>query len=128
MSYEFYKLIHFFSIISLFLSLGALLTFSETVEKLKGKIRKAGLGNKKKIMVLHGISLLFLLISGFGLIARLQLHSFPLWVILKLCIWFILGVLIPVMIGRGVHKKWSWLIILVSAFVAIFLAVLKPWP
>ncbi len=126
MSYEFYKIIHFFSIISLFLSLGALLTFSGNIEKLEGKFHKAGVGNKKKLMVLHGISVLFLLISGFGLIARLQLHSFPLWVILKLCIWLILGVLIPVMIGRGVHKKWGWLIILVSASIAVFLAVLKP--
>ncbi len=112
MSYETYKLIHFFSIISLFLSLGALLVCS---------------GNKKKIMTLHGLALLVLLVSGFGLMARLKMFTFPFWVILKLCIWFILGVLIPVMISRKVNKKWSWLIVFVGGFGAVWLAVLKPF-
>lgn len=112
MSYETYKLIHFFSIISFFLSLGALLTCS---------------GNKKKIMTLHGLAVLVLLVSGFGLIARLKMHSFPVWVILKLCIWLILGVLVPIMMSRGVHKKWSWLIVFAGGFGAVWLAVLKPF-
>ena len=62
MSYEIYKLIHLFAIISLFLSIGALLSYS---------------GNKKQIMILHGLAGLILFISGFGLIARLKNALFP---------------------------------------------------
>ena len=115
MSYETYKIIHFFSIIALFLSIGALMTYS---------------GNKKQkkwIMSLHGLATLSLLVSGFGLIARLKMSSFPLWLNLKLCIWLILSVLIPVLVSRNMNKKGIWFLVFLSGLGAICLAVLKPF-
>lgn len=115
MSYETYKIIHFFSIIALFLSIGALLTTS---------------GNKKQkkwIMSLHGLATLSLLVSGFGLIARLKMSSFPLWLNLKLCIWLILSVLIPVLVSRKMSKKGICLLVFLSGLGAVCLAVLKPF-
>ena len=104
MSYETYKLLHFISIAFLFLSIGALLVFSGDKQ------------HKKQIMILHGLAGLVLFVSGFGLIARLKMSSFPLWVYLKLGIWIILSILIPVLVSRGVDKKWIWLLVFMSGF------------
>ena len=117
MSYETYKLIHLFAIISLFLSIGALLVYSGNNNK---KL-------KKKIMILHGLAGLILFVSGFGLIARLKMHSFPMWVNLKLGIWIILSVLVPILVSKKVNKKWTWLLVFVSGFSAIYLVVFKPF-
>ena len=114
MSYEVYKFIHFITILFLFLSLGALLAYS---------------GNKaykKKIMILHGLSALILLVSGFGLMARLKLHSFPLWLNFKLLIWLILSVLIPILISKNIiSKKVIWFLVFAGAFLAVGMAVFK---
>lgn len=117
MSYETYKLIHLLAIISLFLSIGALLAHSENNNKRQ----------KKKIMILHGLAGLILFISGFGLIARLKMPSFPIWVSLKLGIWIILSVLVPVLVSKKINKKWIWFLVFVSGFSAVYLAVLKPF-
>ena len=116
MSYEIYKLIHFFAIISLFLALGALLTYSNSGDR----------RHKKRIMALHGLSALILFVSGFGLIARLKMHSFPLWLNLKLLIWLILSVLIPVLVSRNIiNKKGIWFLVFASGLMAIWLVVFK---
>ena len=115
MSYEIYKLIHFFAIISLFLSIGAFLAYSGNKKQ------------KKQIMALHGLAALILFISGFGLIARLKMSSFPLWLILKMCIWIILSVLIPILISKKMNKKWICLLVFASGLGAICLAVFKPF-
>ena len=114
MSYEIYKLIHFFAIISMFLGIGALLAFSGDKKQ------------KKRIMILHGLAVLVLLVSGFGLVARLKMHSFPLWLWIKLGIWIILSILIPILVARKVNKRWLWLLVFASGLGAICLAVLKP--
>ena len=114
MSYEIYKLIHFFAIISLFLAIGTLLAFSGDKKR------------KKRIMILHGLAVLALLVSGFGLIARLNMHSFPSWIWLKLGIWITLGILTPILIGRKINKKWIWLLVFISGLGAIYLGVLQP--
>ncbi len=114
MSYEVYKFIHFIAILFLFLSLGVLLAYS---------------GNKaykKRVMILHGLSALVLFVSGFGLMARLKLHSFPLWLNLKLLIWLILSILIPILISKNIiSKKGIWFFVFAGALLAVWLAVFK---
>ena len=116
MSYTVYKLLHLLAVISLFLAIGALLSYSRS-----GGSRK----HKKNIMILHGLAALVLFISGFGLIARLKLHSFPLWLNLKIGLWLILSVLIPLLISRTSNKKWIYLLVLASGFSAVYLALFK---
>ena len=95
---------------------------------------------KRRGMVLHGVFSLVLLVTGFGMLARLKIHSFPLWVNLKIFIWIFLSVLLPlliawanrkVFIGRG--KKWKLVgflfvlaLLIVSIMLAYFLAKTKP--
>ncbi len=113
MSYTVYKLIHLFAILALFLAIGALLAYSGNKK------------HKKKIMILHGLSSLILFVSGFGLIARLKLHSFPLWLNLKLGIWLVLSVLVPILISRKTNKGWIYLLVFASGFSAVYLVLFK---
>ena len=130
MSYETYKWLHIFSALCLFLAIGFLLA------RANNKDDKAG--SSKKIMILHGLSVLVLLVSGFGLIARLQLHSFPPWVNIKIMMWVVLALLVPLALRLSRKKYFTkfcistkydkmgiWFIVLVSGLLAVYMGVLK---
>ena len=116
MSYETYKILHLIGVFSLFLALGALLIPHHTQQK-------------KKIMMLHGISILLLFITGFGLLARLNILRFlPTWAILKIVIWLILGVCIPLLLSFRFNRSWMWIIVWLCGLLAVILAVTKMFP
>ena len=116
MSYEFYKFLHFFSLLALFFSLGALCFYSHK-EK----------GQKKWIMILHGLASFALLVSGFGMIAKLKMPNFPLWVSLKLVIWLLLSFLIPFLLRQKRLKLPVSLLIFTLTGFALWLALFKPF-
>jgi len=115
-SYETYKILHFIGILSLFLALGALLTHQSRTQK-------------KKIMMLHGAATFLLFVSGFGLLARLNiLHFLPTWSLLKVLLWLILGILVPVLLSFQFSKKWIWITVWVCGLLSVVLAVTKAFP
>jgi len=118
MTYEFYKLLHVIGIMLLFFALGGY--------TLKGNPEGPGAKRAKILLgVSHGLSLLILLVAGFGLLAKMQLmSSFPAWAILKIVIWVAFGAA-PVLIKRSpalVRPVWVALVLLggVSGWLAIF--------
>lgn len=121
MSYEFYKIIHLISIVLLFSGLIGLLSVRMSKGVLDGKV-------KSLVFTSHGVGLLFLLISGFGLLARLGLtHGIPGWVFAKMAIWLILGGSLALVKRKG-HVGWPLFISLIGIFsIAAFLAITKPF-
>ena len=93
MSYEFYKVLHLISLVSLFLSLGMLITGPKSFKKLT--------------LSLHGLALLFLFISGFGLIAKLHIplkFLSPFWFWQKMLVWLVLAGLTPFFVNKKEDK------------------------
>ena len=118
MSYEFYKLVHFFGIFMLVLAWGGLLT-----HMLMGQAKQNPA--RRFVFLFHGLGLLFSLVGGFGLLARLG-TGFQHWVYLKLGIWLLLGVLIALAYRKQQLAKIMVVVILALAASAAFLATNKP--
>lgn len=110
-----YKFLHLAGAMCLFLGLGGLLLPSDV----SPSTRKLG-------SMLHGIGLLFVLVAGFGMIAKLKL-GFPGWIIAKIGLWIVFAVL-PVLGKKGiVPAKAAWIIALACGAGAAYLGVLKPF-
>lgn len=116
MSYAFYKIIHVLSIV-LFFSL----YMSATLKK----------QNIKKEVILTGIALVFILVSGFGLIAKIGIahgSSWPGWLKIKLGIWLLVGMFGHIVLKRAVDfaPKAFWILFGILG-VASYLANYKPF-
>ncbi len=120
-SLETYKLVHLISIVLVFSGLMGMLAVRMSEGKLEGQV-------KKLFYASHGLGLLLILISGFGLLARLGLtHDIPKWVMGKLLIWLILGG-ITALIKRKGYIGWPIFALLVALFsLAAYLALFKPF-
>jgi hypothetical protein len=112
-SYNVYKLIHLVSIFGLFISLAC----AVVLEKAQSRWTAPA----------HGVSLVFILIGGFGMLARLGIHgSLPGWVIGKLVIWLIFGACIA-LAKRKVLPLGAFLFLITAlGGVAASLALWKP--
>lgn len=121
MSYEFYKILHLAGLIMLFSGLTSLLTLKITGVAIEGTA-------KKFAYMTHGIGLFFILLSGFGLLARLNIiGSWPNWVFGKLIIWLYFGVFVILIKKRG-QMGWALYAPIIGVFIiAAYLAVLKPF-
>jgi hypothetical protein len=73
---------------------------------------------RKKVMIITGIASLLMLISGFGLLAKLHL-GFPGWIIVKLVCWLGLSALA----GIGFRKRDKAGLFMVIILALIFVAV-----
>ena len=116
MSLEFYKVLHLAGVIFLFVAVGAAIV----------RAMSGGSEAGKKISGLtHGIALIVILVSGFGLLARYQL-GFEAWVWVKLLIWLALGASVALI--RRMAKQstlWWWALPLLGVLAA-YLGVFKP--
>ena len=99
MSYLFYSSLHLISLLSLALVLGSLWGIY-TQSNCNPKIRSL-------LLSLHGIIMFFILLAGFGLMAKIKLSfPWPFWIYIKLLIWFLLGAS-PFLIKKSGQKFFS---------------------
>jgi len=114
MSYEFYKILHYLSIMVLVLCMG-LAFWSDRKSKLAS--------------ISSGVSSLLLLTAGMVLLARLYPGvAWPLWAKAKIGIWLAIAILLPVLSKRLVnHRGKAFGFLLCLFFVAVYLAVMKPF-
>lgn len=116
--YEFYKVIHFLGI---FLTLFVYGAFAfQMLQQGQSEFPR-----RKWLMIGHGVGLFFVLLGGFGLLARLQV-GFPLWIWIKLTIWVLLGALLTPMRRRPQWNTWLWALVLILAVTAGAVATIKP--
>lgn len=117
MTYPLFKLLHLFGVLLLFASIGGALVL-QLAQSASERARKlAGLT--------HGISLLLMLLAGFGALAKLG-AGFPPWAVGKLVIWLLLAAS-PVVIRKAPNLAAAlwWLLPLLGS-AAAYLAIYKP--
>lgn len=119
MSYEFYRLVHFLGI---FLALAAI----------SGQIIAAMLGQSKQhpakrfLAISHGVGLLFALVGGFGLLAKIG-GGFPGWVNGKILIWVLFGFWGALAFRQQKWARGLWLGMIALGMIAAYLARYKPF-
>ena len=120
MPYEFYKMIHFLGLFLLFSGLISLLVLRWSNQEItKNKIKTFAFAT-------HGTGLLFLLVSGFGLLARLQLMPMPHWAYGKLIFWALFAIAISLVKRKGNLGLPIYALLFLMFLATAFLAVYKP--
>lgn len=120
MSYEFYKILHLTGLILLFSGLVSLLTLKVVGADVSGSAKKFS-------FITHGVGLFLVLLSGFGLLARLgMVRDLPGWIYVKLAIWLYFGVTIALIKRKGQLGWILYLPMLVIFILAAYLGVNKP--
>ncbi len=110
MDYTMYKIIHLTGIAALVLGIGGMM---------------AGGTNRKMFFIFQAIGLLVMLVSGFGLLAKLHL-AFPHFAIAKVVLWVVIG-MTPFLFRRlRVPIVAGILIVVMLIGVMAWLGVVKP--
>lgn len=120
MSHNTFKVLHLLGVITAFMSIGAI--------AIRAFLENPGVRDRAHKIAgwTHAIAFLLLLVSGFGMLAKLKV-GFPGWVIAKLAIWVALGGIIALP-RRKPELAWAWWILsaLLGGLAAYF-GVMKPF-
>ncbi len=119
MSAQTYNVLHVLGILFAFTALGG-----ATLRALAGTGEDAP--GRKLAIITHGVALLLILVSGFGMLAKLKL-GFPLWVWAKLVIWLLIGASIALIRRLPAHASLFWFALPVLGAIAAYLAIYKPF-
>ena len=120
--YEIYTIIHIIGAFAVFLGIGGAIVRG-AYEKRDGQDHKPF---KKLSGITHGIGLMALLISGFGLISVLG-SGFQIWMGLKMLIWLALGLIVAPIRRMPKFGNLFWTVVLLLGALAVFLAKHKPF-
>lgn len=117
MSAALYKVIHIAAVLYVFTAIGGLMIHA--VDRVKAD------SGRKLAGMTHGLALLVVLISGFGLMAGLQ-TGMQLWIWLKLGVWLAVGASIAAIRRMPGQARLLWLLLPLLGTVAAYLAIYKP--
>ncbi|MES2745379.1 MAG: hypothetical protein V4655_08120 [Bdellovibrionota bacterium] len=120
MSFDFYKVMHFFGLFMVFSALGGQIAIA-----LNGGDSKQQPA-RKWIGIYHGLGLFIMLVAGFGMIAKASI-GFPGWIIGKMAIWIILGGIGAVAARKKNLAGMVWTIVILLGLTAAYLAHYKPF-
>lgn len=119
-SYSVYKVMHLTGVLMVFMSLGG------------ASLLANGAGMKalrRPVFATHGIGLVFSLVGGFGLLARLGvMHGqMPGWAVAKLVIWVVLAAMIGIFMRLPSRMSALWLLTIGLGSAAAYVAGYKPF-
>ncbi|MDP6112642.1 MAG: hypothetical protein QGF00_22505 [Planctomycetota bacterium] len=117
---EVYRFLHLAGVLVVFLCTGGLV-----IPTMMGPSENDR-GGRRLATVCLGIAMFIVLVTGFGLIARLQ-YGFQGWVIAKMIIWFLIGWLLIFIRRRPRLGKQVWFVMIALAAVAAYIAGFKPF-
>lgn len=121
-----YLLLHFSGILLVFFAYGSLVTRALLIRAAGANTLPAStLGGKKLGAIVSGLGLLMILVSGFGMVAAMQL-GWPLWVIIKIIIWVLLGSLVGVLNRKPNLSPLMWVLTLALGLAAVATVVIRP--
>ncbi len=121
LSYSVYKVMHLVALFALLMSLGGLVLarLNHSDKHFKGR---------RWALIFHGVSLFFVLLGGFGLLARLNIHTpWPGWIWVKLGLWLLLGGVTVLIMRKPEWSKALWVTILLIAGYGVYVAHYKPF-
>ena len=118
MSPLFYKVLHLTGIFMLFIAYGGLIVRAIYAPDDRS-IRRLG-------AITSGIGLLLLLVSGFGLIAKLQ-YGWPVWVFVKMGIWLALGAMMTAINRKPTYAQSWWWVTIILGILAAIVGLYKPF-
>ena len=119
MSPQLYNVLHILGVLLAFTALGG-----AALAALAGRGDDAP--GRKLASVTHGVALLLILVSGFGMLAKLKL-GFDLWVWLKLTIWLIIGASVAGIRRLPAQAALFWFALPLLGAAAAYLAIYKPF-
>jgi hypothetical protein len=122
MDVEFYKVLHLWGIFMILASLGGM-----CLHVINGGTRTDSV--RKFAMMSHGIGLLITAVAGFGLLEKEHLAALgmPGWVIGKVVIWLILGMLPAFIYRMPKLTRIFWALTIALPVVAAWLVIYKPF-
>lgn len=115
-----YKILHLGGIAALMVSLGALSLHA------MGGGTKENTPARPLVFATHGLALVLLLITGFGMMARLNLSYGGVWVWAKVGIWVVLGGLVALPLRVPASGRFIWPLAPILVAVAAAFALYKP--
>ena len=120
-----YKVVHILGVMFLFTALGSLLAAAWPGT---GDAAAAG-PLRKRAGLTHGIALVVVLVSGFGMLARLgisHLGGWGTWIWLKLLTWLLLGAALTLIRRQPRLAPALWIVLPLLGGLAAYLAIYKP--
>ena len=115
-----YKILHIAGLALLMMSLGAL-----TFHALGGGT-KDNAPARPLVFASHGIGLVLLLITGFGMLARLNLSYGGVWIWLTVLLWLVVGGLVALPLRAPKAARFLWPLLPVLGAAAAAIAFWKP--
>ena len=113
MSYSFYHLIH---LLSLFVFIGIIFSALSAPHP----------ENRRRFLIISGVTSLLVFISGFGLVAKLGI-GFPGWTIVKIVCWLILSIIVGQIFRQVDRTKFFGGLFLATLLIAVVMVSLKPF-
>lgn len=120
MPYTVYKLIHIIGILFLFTTAGGVALYAANGGKKDENVARTW------VAVIHGLTLVVILISGFGLVAKIG-TGFQMWVWAKFALWFVIGSCALLPLRRTEFGYRLFFLIPLLGALAAFLAIFKPF-